>query len=80
MPIHSIMIEEIRGEVARKTPTMCVVDCGGVGIGLRISLNTFQAIEKNGVRDSVHLQTYLHVREDAGFAPLGAQLVSRRGQ
>lgn len=59
------MIEEIYGKVLRKTPSLCVVECGGLGIGLRISLNTFQSMEKIGVGSEVRLQTYLHVREDA---------------
>lgn len=58
------MIERISGKLIEKTPTFCVVDCHGVGIGVHISLNTFQQIERYGAADAVALHTYLHVRED----------------
>lgn len=66
------MIERISGKIIEKTPTFCVLDCHGFGIGLHISLMTFQYLERFGRADTVHLFSYLHVREDAlqlfGFA------------
>lgn len=59
------MIERISGKLIEKSPTFCVLDCHGLGIGLHISLNTFQHLENAAESDSVHLHTYLHVREDA---------------
>lgn len=66
------MIERISGKIIEKTPTFCIVENNGLGIGLHISLNTFQQLEKNPPLENVMLHTYLHVREDAlqlyGFA------------
>lgn len=66
------MIERISGKIIEKSPTFCVLDCHGLGIGLHISLNTFQYLEGADGAESVHLHSYLHVREDAlklyGFA------------
>lgn len=66
------MIERISGKIIEKSPTFCVLDCHGLGIGLQISLNTFQYLERTIDVETVHLHSYLHVREDAlklyGFA------------
>ena len=63
------MIEYIRGTIAELTPTQAVIDCGGVGYGLSISLNTYSAIQ--GQREA-RLYVYESIREDAyqlfGFA------------
>jgi Holliday junction DNA helicase RuvA len=56
------MIERICGTLAEKQPTHVLVDCGGVGYGLSISLSTFQGLPDAG--SEVTLLTYLHVRED----------------
>jgi holliday junction DNA helicase RuvA len=56
------MIEKIRGELIEKSPTSIVVDCGGVGYGLRVTLPTFEALGEVGT--PVELYTYLQVRED----------------
>lgn len=40
-----IMIEYVRGELAELSPAYAVVDTGGVGYGLNISLNTYTAIQ-----------------------------------
>jgi Holliday junction DNA helicase RuvA len=58
------MIERILGNLTEKSPTFCVVDCHGVGLGLHISLNTFQKLEKFPENTMVSLYAYLHVRED----------------
>ena len=63
------MIEYVRGTLEELTPAMAVVDCGGVGYGLNISLGTFSAIQG---RKEVKLFVYEVIREDAyilwGFA------------
>ncbi len=63
------MFAYIEGNIAYKDPTYVVLDVQGVGYEIRISLNTFAALE-NQSRFKLH--TYLHVREDAqilfGFA------------
>lgn len=58
------MIEQISGKLVQKSPTFCIIDCNGVGIGLNISLNTFQKIKDNALSSQVSLFAHLHVRED----------------
>lgn len=63
------MFEYIKGSIADLTPTYIIVDCGGVGYYVNISLQTYSSIE--GKKDAL---VYLHqvIREDAhllfGFA------------
>lgn len=65
------MFAYIEGKLTHKEPTYVIVDVHGVGYELRISLNTFNAIEH---QKTYKLYTYLHVKEDAqllfGFASL----------
>ncbi|MCB0379876.1 MAG: Holliday junction branch migration protein RuvA [Flavobacteriales bacterium] len=56
------MIAQIKGKLIEKTPTYVVIDCGGVGYQLHISLNTFSKI---GNDESCLLFTHFVVREDA---------------
>lgn len=66
------MIAHIRGQVLTKSPNSVVIDCGGVGYELAISVSTFTDIGNEGATASLHVHT--HVREDAlalfGFAEL----------
>lgn len=63
------MIAQLNGRLIEKNPTELIIDCGGVGYEVKISLNTFSAI---GSEESVRVYTKLVVREDAqilyGFA------------
>lgn len=63
------MYEYIRGTIAAATPACAVVDAGGVGYLLHISLETFSAIEHAA---EAKLWVHYIVREDAqllyGFA------------
>ena len=45
-----------------KAPTHAVIDVGGIGYGLAISLQTFDQLPS--VEEDVRLFTHLHVRED----------------
>ena len=56
------MIHHLRGRLVEKTPTYAVVECGGVGYQVHISLNTFEQL---GNEEGVMLHTHLVVREDA---------------
>lgn len=56
------MIAQIKGRLVEKTPTYVIIDCGGVGYQLNISLNTFSKI---GNDESCLLYTHFVVREDA---------------
>lgn len=63
------MIDRVHGQLLQQDPTHVVVDVGGVGLLLHISLQTY---EKLGPGREVTLHTHLHVREDIlalyGFA------------
>jgi holliday junction DNA helicase RuvA len=66
------MITYIKGTIAFKTPAYVVVEAGGIGYHVNISLNTYARVEK---LEHVKLLTYYHVKEDAhtlyGFAEDG---------
>ena len=63
------MIGHLNGRLIEKNPTELIIECGGVGYEVKISLNTFSAI---GSDESIKVFTKLIVREDAhvlyGFA------------
>ena len=57
------MIAHIRGQLLYKIPNYVVVDCGGVGYELWISVTTFTELGELGSEARLHVHT--HVREDA---------------
>lgn len=57
------MIESIHGTLLSKEAVFAVIDVGGVGYGMYITLSTFEALPDVG--GEVKLLTHLHVREDA---------------
>jgi len=63
------MITQLSGKLIEKNPTYVVIDCGGVGYEVNISLHTFELLPKD---ENIRIYTYFHVREDAqilyGFA------------
>ena len=56
------MIAHLNGRLVEKTPTQIIVECGGVGYLVKISLNTFS---KLGNDEAIKIHTQLQVREDA---------------
>jgi Holliday junction DNA helicase RuvA len=56
------MIGQISGRLIEKNPTDLMIDCGGVGYEVKISLNTFTTL---GSDEAVRVFTKLIVREDA---------------
>jgi holliday junction DNA helicase RuvA len=72
------MYEFIQGEIALLTPTQVVVEAGGVGYAIHISLNTYSLL--NG-KPRAKVFTHLIVREDAhllyGFATLAERELFR---
>lgn len=56
------MIGQLNGKLIEKAPTEVIIDCGGVGYEVKISLNTFSQI---GEVATTKLFTKLIVREDA---------------
>lgn len=63
------MIAYIKGEITYKSPTYILVETGGIGYHVNISLNTYAQIEK---LEKVQILTHLQVKEDShtlyGFA------------
>lgn len=58
------MYEYFDGKLANLEPTQAVVDCGGVGYLIEISLNTYEALRR-AEGDRVKLYVHHVVREDA---------------
>jgi len=56
------MIAQLRGAIIEKHPTSIIVDCGGVGYELKVSVNTSSEIDE---KKPVTIFTQLIVREDA---------------
>lgn len=56
------MIDYIKGDVAEISPAMAVLECGGIGYAISISLNTYSAIQGKSA-----CKLYIHeaIREDA---------------
>jgi len=56
------MISHLNGRLIEKSPTQIIVECGGVGYAVRISLNAYSQI---GSEENIKILTQLQVREDA---------------
>lgn len=72
------MIHHLKGRLVEKTPAHAVIECGGVGYFVNISLNTFTQIPD---KEECKLLTHLAVREDAhtlyGFIDEGERTMFR---
>ena len=64
------MIAHLRGRLFSKSPNQAIVECGGVGYDVTISVATFSALPSEGSEASLYI--YTNVREDQialfGFA------------
>ncbi len=56
------MIGSLNGRLIEKYPTELLIECGGVGYEVKISLYTFSQLSEN---ESIKIYTKLIVREDA---------------
>ncbi|MGM8360386.1 Holliday junction branch migration protein RuvA [Flavobacterium sp. ARAG 55.4] len=56
------MIAHLQGKLVEKSPTQLIIDCGGVGYEVHISLHTYSLLPQN---DFVKVFTYLQIKEDA---------------
>ena len=56
------MIAHLQGKLVEKTPTEVVIDCGGVGYHVHISLHTYSLLPQT---ENIRLFTYLQIKEDA---------------
>jgi len=63
------MMHHLKGKLVEKNPTYVIIECGGVGYFVNISLHTFSKVQDV---ELVHLYTHLQIKEDAhtlfGFA------------
>ncbi|MBQ4913999.1 Holliday junction branch migration protein RuvA [Maribacter sp. MMG018] len=63
------MIHHLKGKLIEKNPTHIIVECGGVGYFINISLHTFSKLTDS---ELVHVYTHLQIKEDShtlfGFA------------
>ena len=57
------MIEYIRGELADLTPALAVIEAGGVGYALNISLNTYEALRTKTNKEGNGTPVKLFVHE-----------------
>jgi Holliday junction DNA helicase RuvA len=68
------MIATLAGEIIEKTADMIVMECGGVGYGLFVSLEDYGALK---TEQSAKLYIYEHIRENAhdlyGFSSRAAK-------
>jgi Holliday junction DNA helicase RuvA len=56
------MYAYIHGKLVFKCPAYVVIDAGGIGYHINISLNTYAELEE---KENCKLYTWLHVKEDA---------------
>lgn len=59
------MIEYLRGGLGELSPTYCVVECGGVGYGLNITLLDYDKLQSVASDETVKLYVHESIREDA---------------
>ena len=64
------MISYVKGILVKKSPTEIIVDVGGIGYDVNISVSTYEQLPEQG--SEVTILTHHHIREDAqllyGFA------------
>jgi Holliday junction DNA helicase RuvA len=63
------MIDSLRGRLILKSPTYIVVETGGVGYGLTVSLSTFSSLPKEG--EEVLIFTQVIVQQQEGIRLFG---------
>lgn len=63
------MIEYIKGQIAELTPAAAILECGGIGYNILISLQTFEALQGK-TQATIYIHHYLREDEELyyGFA------------
>ncbi|SFE29663.1 Holliday junction branch migration protein RuvA [Flavobacterium xueshanense] len=56
------MIAHLQGKLVEKSPTQIIIDCGGVGYHVNISLHTYSLLPNT---DLIKVYTHLQIKEDA---------------
>ena len=73
------MIAHLRGRLLAKHPQQAIIEAGGVGYDVVISIPTFTALPAEGAEVALHIHT--HVREDTGalrlLGPCGKAIFER---
>ncbi|MBR9919630.1 MAG: Holliday junction branch migration protein RuvA [Bacteroidetes bacterium] len=63
------MIHYIQGKITYKSPTYLIVEAGGIGYKINISLNTYSSVQD---KEELRILTYYYIKEDVhslyGFA------------
>ncbi|MFT4682583.1 MAG: Holliday junction DNA helicase RuvA [Flavobacteriales bacterium] len=72
------MIHHINGKLVEKSPTHCVIECGGVGYFLHISLYTASRIRDEACKLLVHEVIREDVHELFGFIDAGEREAFRK--
>ena len=62
------MIGYLRGKLRARAADRVVIDAGGVGYDVAISLTSFAELQKSALGDEVELHVHTHVREDVAGA------------
>ena len=72
------MITHLRGKLVEKNPTEIVLECGGVGYLVHISLHTYSLLPSE---EAVSIYTHLQVKEDShslyGFMEVSERAIFR---
>ena len=55
------MFDYIKGTIVELTPAKAVIECGGIGFDIQISLQTFQALQN---KENAKVYLYHYLRED----------------
>lgn len=75
------MYEYFHGILTALEPTQAIVECGGVGYLLEITLNTYESLRRTGDGEPVRLYAHHVVREDAqqlfGFSDMAEREMFR---
>ncbi len=56
------MIAYLKGRLVHKDPTYVIIDVGGIGYQVKISLQTYSKVKDE---EQIQLLTFLHIKEDA---------------
>ncbi|GJQ06965.1 Holliday junction ATP-dependent DNA helicase RuvA [Capnocytophaga cynodegmi] len=56
------MITQLQGKLVEKNPTYVIIDCGGVGYFVNITLHTFSSLPDS---EFIKLYTHLQIKEDS---------------
>lgn len=58
------MIEYLKGQLVHIEPSFMILECSGVGYGLKIALSSYEDF-RNQLQKETKVYTYLQIREDA---------------